>query len=525
MRQAYFLFSSCNILLQFRLYLCVSYENFGNKNRVTINLMLKWWVIILKGLFLAVIRIKNIGVVETMKKWLPALGLASALLLTACNEKEDQAFYGDVQNGLISHIHGLGFAEGGEELLVATHWGLYAYNEGWQESTEQKHDYMGFSITDDGFYSSGHPSVKSDLKNPLGLFKGTKQGAEIEEVAFYGEIDFHHVAASYSMDTLYVFNETPTEKLSGGLHKSDDNGETWQLKEMAGVEGAQIIQMAVHPTESETLAIAMDKGLFISSDSGQTFEKTSSDITTAVTYTEDGLYAAMLTENQPHVMHYKTNGEVEMISLPNEFVAGMITYMAVHPTNEQRMVMVTDNLTMYETQDGSKTWSVIATNGKVGDTENVPSSVDDKNQAHKHHSSSGELPEGLKVKDNPTFEIGDTATMQANHMPGMNGVKATISGAFDTTVYSVTYTSLEDGTVVRDHKWVIHEELQDAQEASYKIGDEVVLGADHMAGMNGATAVIEEAVQTTVYMVDFTAEDRSLIENHKWVTEEELVAN
>ncbi|MGN0699600.1 MAG: DUF1541 domain-containing protein, partial [Oscillospiraceae bacterium] len=46
------------------------------------------------------------------------------------------------------------------------------------------------------------------------------------------------------------------------------------------------------------------------------------------------------------------------------------------------------------------------------------------------HSSSGEVPEGLKEAENPTFRVGSTAMMHADHMPGMNGVEATISGAF-----------------------------------------------------------------------------------------------
>ena len=34
-------------------------------------------------------------------------------------------------------------------------------------------------------------------------------------------------------------------------------------------------------------------------------------------------------------------------------------------------------------------------------------------------SGSGEVPEGLKEKENPTFEVGSTATITDAHMPGM----------------------------------------------------------------------------------------------------------
>ncbi|MBR3217674.1 MAG: YdhK family protein, partial [Exiguobacterium sp.] len=55
-------------------------------------------------------------------------------------------------------------------------------------------------------------------------------------------------------------------------------------------------------------------------------------------------------------------------------------------------------------------------------------------------------------------------------------------------------------------------------------GDEVVLAADHMEGMDGAEATIDTAEETTVYMVDYTTEDGEEVTNHKWVTESELEA-
>ncbi|WP_339149272.1 MULTISPECIES: YdhK family protein [unclassified Sutcliffiella] len=138
-------------------------------------------------------------------------------------------------------------------------------------------------------------------------------------------------------------------------------------------------------------------------------------------------------------------------------------------------------------------------------------------------SGSGEVPEGLKEKENPTFELGSTATITDAHMPGMEGAEATIVGAYETTVYSISYDPTDGGERVEDHKWIIHEEVKDAQEEPYKVGDEVEVDADHMEGMQGATAIIDSAEQTTVYMVDFALTDiGEEVTNHKWVTESEL---
>ena len=80
------------------------------------------------------------------------------------------------------------------------------------------------------------------------------------------------------------------------------------------------------------------------------------------------------------------------------------------------------------------------------------------------------------------------------------------------------------GEPVENHKWVIHEELEDPGSEPLAAGDEAVIAADHMEGMNGANATIDSAEETTVYMVDFKTADGQEVTNHKWVTESELAA-
>ncbi len=140
-----------------------------------------------------------------------------------------------------------------------------------------------------------------------------------------------------------------------------------------------------------------------------------------------------------------------------------------------------------------------------------------------HHSSSGEVPGGLVESENPTYPVDSEAKINADHMGGMDGATATITGAYDTTVYMVSYTPTTGGEPVEDHKWVIHEELENAGEEPFQSGDEVVLNADHMEGMDGAAATIDSAEQTTVYVVSYTdTETGEEVTNHKWVTEGEL---
>lgn len=142
---------------------------------------------------------------------------------------------------------------------------------------------------------------------------------------------------------------------------------------------------------------------------------------------------------------------------------------------------------------------------------------------HSGHSSSGDVPEGLQEAEEPRFQVGSDAVIQTDHMEDMNGAQATISGAYDTTVYAISYQPTNGGEKITHHKWVVHEELDYAGAEPLETGDKAIIDTDHMAGMNGAEATIESTEQTTVYMVDFTpVSGGDRIMNHKWVTEDEL---
>lgn len=141
------------------------------------------------------------------------------------------------------------------------------------------------------------------------------------------------------------------------------------------------------------------------------------------------------------------------------------------------------------------------------------------------HDDSGEIPEGLQPAENPTYEVGETVTLQHGHTPGMEGATAKVVGAFDTTAYEVTYQPTDGGDMVENHRWVIQEEITEAkdQEEPLASGTEVTLEAKHMEGMEGATATIDDAQTTTVYMVDYEPTDGGeTVRNHQWLTEEEL---
>ncbi|MCM3362798.1 YdhK family protein [Niallia sp. MER TA 168] len=147
-------------------------------------------------------------------------------------------------------------------------------------------------------------------------------------------------------------------------------------------------------------------------------------------------------------------------------------------------------------------------------------------EQHEHQETgSPEIPEGLEPAADPKYKEGSQVILKANHMEGMDGAEATVLNAFDTIAYQVTYTPTTGGEPVKNHKWVIQDEIKDAGSEMLEKETEVTLEADHMEGMKGAKATIESAENTTVYMVDYQpTTGGEMITNHKWVTEEEVFA-
>src|SRR5690625_1874304 len=85
-----------------------------------------------------------------------------------------------------------------------------------------------------------------------------------------------------------------------------------------------------------------------------------------------------------------------------------------------------------------------------------------------HPMDGGPAPEGMMPAEDPEFPVGTEVTLTADHMEGMEGATATITGAFETTTYSVSFTPTDGGDPVTDHKWVVHEELESPGEARWR---------------------------------------------------------
>ena len=279
-----------------------------------------------------------------------------------------EGFYQEATDVKVDHIHGLGYPGAGDALMVASHNGPLLYEEGmWKETTSEKHDYMGFQAVADGFVSSGHPEPGSDYENPLGLLKSTNAGESFKQYAFAGEIDFHYLAASYHTDRIYVFNEMPADNLDNGFFYTDDYGQKWTTMDMTGFEAEMMSNMAAHPDTPETVAIGTERGLYLSTDAGQSFSLFKEDMyVTYVTLSKSHAYVAELVDDKVQLVQIDlVSKEAKTLSVPQLAKDNAVTYIATHPTSDKEISIATMQNDVYQTTDGGATWNQLFTLGEL----------------------------------------------------------------------------------------------------------------------------------------------------------------
>jgi hypothetical protein len=273
----------------------------------------------------------------------------------------------------IKHVHGLGYSNDGKRIFVPIHDGLAVYSDGkWGMSEGKKHDYMGFTTVDDGFYSSGHPGKGSDMANPFGVVKSTDEGKTLDILDLYGKIDFHTMSASYKTHTIYVMNPKPNEKMdSTGLYYTQDETKTWVKSEMNGLQKEsfeshmQWVALAVHPTDDSIVAVGTSSGLYLSKDYGNNFEKILTDTQVGSLFIND--------EDKVFVGTYSTKPlllQLDLETLQTEefntppLTEDAINYFAQNPVDKNEWVITTIKKDAYITIDRGENWSKIADQGK-----------------------------------------------------------------------------------------------------------------------------------------------------------------
>jgi photosystem II stability/assembly factor-like uncharacterized protein len=268
----------------------------------------------------------------------------------------------------LHHVHGVSYSADGKQLYIPTHHGLAVYNGSqWTKVPGPEHDYMGFAVTRQFWYSSGHPMPGSPLKNPLGLIKSKDQGQTWEFLGLSGEADFHLLATSYQTNTVYVFNPSPNSRMpQPGLYYTTSDGKQWHPAKSTGLVGT-VASLAVHPTQEKVVAAGTRDGVFLSQDAGASFQPLVEGLPAlALCFTFDGqhLWISSFDSGKPTLTRLQwQTGQQEAIELPLEQDA--VTHMAQNPVNAQTWAIATYQRDVYVSSDNGKTWQQIVAKGET----------------------------------------------------------------------------------------------------------------------------------------------------------------
>ena len=147
------------------------------------------------------------------------------------------------------HVHGLGTNPADGSLYVASHVGVFRQSEtGFERVADRWQDTMGFAVAgEDRFLASGHPDLREDRPNHLGLIESTDAAETWKSLSLEGEADFHDL--EIAGDRLYGY-----DALSGTLMVTTD------LTSWTDVLTAPLYDVEADPSDPESLVMTDQRG-------------------------------------------------------------------------------------------------------------------------------------------------------------------------------------------------------------------------------------------------------------------------
>jgi len=267
----------------------------------------------------------------------------------------------------LTHVHGLAYSADGKKIYIPSHHGLAIYSGGkWSKALGPQHDYMGFSATKDGIYSSGHPAPGSGLVNPFGVIRSTDAGKTWQKLGLEGETDFHVLATSWGTNAVYVYNPAPNSRMkAAGIYYTLNNGFMWKRAGASGFDGAPA-SLAVHPSDPKVVVAAAKSGFYLSTDSGENFRAISKGAQGLAAFFDlDGehLWLSSYAGTPALARTNLKTGKKDSVTLP-PLTRDAVSHIAQNPVSKNDYAIATFERNVFTTQDGGKTWRQIAREGK-----------------------------------------------------------------------------------------------------------------------------------------------------------------
>ncbi|MDT8861595.1 hypothetical protein N0O92_15360 [Alkalihalobacillus sp. MEB130] len=266
------------------------------------------------------------------------------------------------------HVHGLEYDQEGSGFYLATHHGLIQVDEsGWNQVGEEAehHDFMGFTMLEDGtMISSGHPSIRSKLENPLGVMISENKGQSWEPIALHGDVDFHVLHVNLGNENMMY----GIDSYNSMLYKTKNGGYDWEQVEIDGlpVTAGDIYALASHPQNPEYLLASTEVGIYTSENGGETWTEYDNRlmVTSFQTVNEsEKLFAYLLGEKEG--LHVSEDFGHSWKPLHLKLHEDVVTYIAVHPKDERKLIVGTAGQSIYQTEDFGESWERLATEGVI----------------------------------------------------------------------------------------------------------------------------------------------------------------
>jgi len=214
----------------------------------------------------------------------------------------------------ITHAHGLSVDSTGQNVYIATHYGLYVLknDKDLYQIGDSNDDYMGFSAHPSNskiFFTSGHPESGGNI----GFNKSEDGGytwSHVSDVA-NTPVDFHAMASSpINPKLIYGW-------FQGKIYKTSDSGSTW-----SAFPTKVVVTGLVADSKDENIVYALTpqgQGVLVSKDRGKDFQV-----------------------------------------LSDKLAGGIVSSFAINPQDNQMMIVYSEKLGgMGKSIDGGKTWQKI----------------------------------------------------------------------------------------------------------------------------------------------------------------------
>jgi photosystem II stability/assembly factor-like uncharacterized protein len=263
-----------------------------------------------------------------------------------------------------NHLHGIGFDPQTERLYLASHFGLFALEDGQMHQVgDERSDLMGFSMNPadpSEIFVSGHPQGGGNL----GVLRSDDEGVNFEQI-FTGVgdevVDFHSMTISPA-DPDWFYGA-----FMGQIYRSEDGGHNFVAMQPDGLPGSGLCWgvpcLAAGTDDRETVYAGTAEGLMISTDGGASWGTNGADLgQVAAVAVDPGNSGRILAYTEAMGLAESLDGGESWESRQGNMsvVNGGVAFaIAVDSTDPDRIFVATMNNDVFETRDRGETWQPV----------------------------------------------------------------------------------------------------------------------------------------------------------------------